>query len=277
MSESLQPRQPLGALSVGNVVSAGLRIYRDRFKSYYVLALQGSLWSLIPVYGWAKGAAIFAMISRLAYGEVIERPESIPEARRQVNPLLWNFLLAGILVGLILIGVLFGFGLVAGLVFGVLGTLFQQNSVAIALLILLGLVVFLAFLVGYTWLFSRLSIVELPIAIESQRDPAAAIGRSWNLTKGYVWQLILIFSVAFLIIIPIYSIAIVLSLAVTVLTRSLLQNSPVAAEIVNYILSNLVSIPIGAIFIPFWQSIKGVIYYDLRARKEGIDLQIRDT
>ena len=30
-------------LSVGNVISAGLRIYRDNFKNYYRLALIGSL------------------------------------------------------------------------------------------------------------------------------------------------------------------------------------------------------------------------------------------
>jgi hypothetical protein len=27
---------------------------------------------------------------------------------------------------------------------------------------------------------------------------------------------------------------------------------------------------------PFWQSIKAVIYYDLRSRREGLGLQLRD-
>lgn len=275
MSESLSPRQPLGSLSVGNVVSAGLRIYRDRFKVYYILALQASLWSLVPVYGWAKFATILGIISRLAYSEVIERPETVNDARRQVNPLLWNFLLAGLLVGLIMGGALFGVLIFVGIIFGVLFAIFQQNSVAIALLVLFGIIVFLGFLIGYIWLYSRFSIVELPIAIEAQTDPAAAIGRSWNLTKKYVGQLVLIFSVAFLIILPVYSIANIVAFAVSFSIIYLFRDTP-GVEIINYLVSNLISIPIGALFLPFWQAIKGVIYYDLRSRKEGIDLQIRD-
>lgn len=39
MSMNLSSPQPLGPLSVGNVVSASfLRLYRDRFKLYYRLA-----------------------------------------------------------------------------------------------------------------------------------------------------------------------------------------------------------------------------------------------
>jgi hypothetical protein len=38
MSMNLSSPQLLGPLSVGNVVSASLRLYRDRFKLYYRLA-----------------------------------------------------------------------------------------------------------------------------------------------------------------------------------------------------------------------------------------------
>ncbi|NJQ97971.1 MAG: hypothetical protein HC784_10775 [Hydrococcus sp. CSU_1_8] len=118
---------------------------------------------------------------------------------------------------------------------------------------------------GYIWLYSRLSIVELPIAIESETDASAAIGRSWNLTKGFVVRLQLIFFVAFLITLP-------LSLVVNLIGFFLPQDSAIA------VLINLaLSIVLGAFLIPFWQAIKAVIYYDLRTRKEGIDLEIRDS
>jgi len=32
----------------------------------------------------------------------------------------------------------------------------------------------------------------------------------------------------------------------------------------------------GALVLPFWQAIKAIIYYDLRSRKEGLGLQMRD-
>src|SRR4028118_994496 len=94
-----------GPLSVGNVVSASLRIYRDHFKSYFGLAFVASLWLFVPVIGWAKYSAISALISRLAFGEVSEKPETVSDARRQVNPRMWRFLWAGILTYLIFFGV----------------------------------------------------------------------------------------------------------------------------------------------------------------------------
>jgi hypothetical protein len=35
---------------------------------------------------------------------------------------------------------------------------------------------------------------------------------------------------------------------------------------------------VGATFMmPFWQAIKAVIYYDIRNRREGLGLQVRDS
>ncbi|BAZ86107.1 hypothetical protein NIES806_23170 [Dolichospermum compactum NIES-806] len=44
-----------------------------------------------------------------------------------------------------------------------------------------------------------------------------------------------------------------------------------------YTVVYLLSLLIGGTFVmPFWQSIKAVIYYDLRSRREGLGLQLRD-
>jgi hypothetical protein len=265
MSESSSPRQPLSSLSVGNVVSAGLRIYRDRFKLYFSLALQAYLWLIVPVYGWAKFSAILGLISRLAYSEIVERPETVKEARQHTNTRMWSFLLAGLLVALIFFGAIIAFFVVAGIVFTLLAVIAQQNPIAIALLGMLGVIFLLGFLFGYIWLYSRLSIVELPIAMEMQGDPTVAIGRSWTLTQGYVIRLQLIFFVAFLLTLP-------PSVLVNVVTLPFPQDSPII------VLINLsLGIVVSALLIPFWQAIKAVIYYDLRTKKEGIDLDLQDT
>src|SRR4028118_2003715 len=115
--KNLSSSGQIGPLSVGNVVSASLRIYRDHFKSYFGLALVASLWVLVPIYGWAKYSAIAALISRLAFGEVRENPETVSDARRQVNPRMWSFLGAGILTFLIF----FGVSLVGGIAMALLG------------------------------------------------------------------------------------------------------------------------------------------------------------
>jgi Ca2+/Na+ antiporter len=38
----------------------------------------------------------------------------------------------------------------------------------------------------------------------------------------------------------------------------------------------LLALVLGSLIIPFWQSIKAVIYYDLRSRREGMGLELRD-
>lgn len=265
------------SLSVGNVVSAALRIYRDRFKLYYSLAFQAYLWILVPIYGWAKFAAILGLISRLAFGEVSERPESLNDARRHIKPRLWNFFLAGLLVALIFFGIYLVFGIIAGIGAAILVPQVQGNPAIGGITVLLGLIALFAFIFGFIWLYSRLSIVELPIAVESKPDPSAAIGRSWTLTQGFVLRLQAIFFVAFLITLPISFIVQIASVIVqTVLAAIFPQDSGLFAFI-YLIASFAIAFGSGALLIPFWQAIKAVIYYDLRTRKEGLGLEIGDS
>lgn len=51
MSQNLDDQIFTDPLTVGNVVSAGLRLYRDRFKQYLALSTQVTLWALLPILG----------------------------------------------------------------------------------------------------------------------------------------------------------------------------------------------------------------------------------
>lgn len=269
-------RQLMKPLSVGNVVSTGLRLYRDHFKTYYRVAFIGYLWILVPVYGWAKFSAMTGLLSRLAFNELIERPETVSEARRHVNPRMWSFLGAGILVGLIVFGTVVGVGIVFAILGAVLGMLLGRGFSGALAFVLLGLIAAIAFILGYLWLFSRLFIVEVALAIENNVGATSAIGRSWQLTKGFVLRLTLIVSVAFLISIPIsFVIQLVISV-VQVVVAALFRDSAIF-HLLYYLLVLGLSVASGSLLIPFWQAIKAVIYYDLRNRKEGLGLGIRDS
>ncbi len=263
MANNLNPRPVSEPLSVGNVVSAGLRIYRDNFKVYYIEALKSYLWLFIPIYGWAKFAAIQGLISRLAFFEAMETPESLADARRQVLPKLWRFLGLGILLGLIFIAFFF----VSGIIIALLGMGAGANAGSnIGIAFLFGLLIFIFILVlifAYIWLLSRLSFADLAIAIDNVQEATKAISRSWKLTQGFVVKIQIIFFIAFLISIPISAIS---------NTGSLILGDSNFATLISLILSVL----IGALMIPFWQSIKAVIYYDLLTRKEGLGLSLRD-
>lgn len=272
--KNLSSSGQIGPLSVGNVVSASLRIYRDHFKSYFGLALVAYLWLLVPIYGWAKYSAISALISRLAFGEVRENPETVTDARREVNPRMWRFFWAGVWTFMIYIGV----SLVGALAMTILArgaaAIFGQNSPIVSAL--LAVVAVIAFLIIYIRIISRLLIVELPLAIESDLYVGGAIGRSWQLTKGSVGRIQWIVFVAFLISLPIYIVSNLLSVLVQNVLTALLGSESSLFSLVYIILIVGQSIGFGALIIPFWQVIKAIIYYDLRSRKEGLGLQMRD-
>lgn len=278
MSENLSSRQPMGPLSVGNVVSAGLRLYRDRFKLYVRLAFTGYLWVLVPIYGWAKYAAISGLISRLAFRELIERPETVSEARSHVNRKMWSFLWAAILMILIVFGVVFGAVIVFSIVGGILVAILGENSTTgIVLLVLLGIAAFALFLFGYLWLLSRLLIVEVPLAIEDDVYAVSAISRSWKLTESFVLRLVGVVSVAFLLTLPISIVVQIFSTIGQLVLLGFFAADSLNFILLFYLLIIILSIASGTVLMPFWQAIKAVIYYDLRSRREGLDLGIRDS
>jgi membrane-anchored glycerophosphoryl diester phosphodiesterase (GDPDase) len=262
-----------GPLSVGNVVSASLRIYRDHFKSYLGLALVASLWLFVPIYGWAKYSAILGLISRLAFGEVREKPETVSDARREVNPRMWSFLGAGILTFLIYIGVYVAGSIAIAILAAGAAAIFGQNSVAIAALLVV--VTVIALLIIYIRIISRLLIVELPVAIENNIGATSAIGRSWELTKGSVGRIQWIVFVGILVSLPVTIVVQILSWIVESVLKAVLGAESGIFFLVYYLLILLLSFGSGALVTPFWQAMKAIIYYDLRSRKEGLGLQMR--
>ena len=273
-------------LTVGNVVSAGFRIYRDRFLEYFRIAFIGYLWVLVPIYGWAKFAAMNGLIARLAFGEVTEKPETEKEARRYIKPRMWQFLGADILFWLIL---LFGFlfcSFVLGFVSFIVGLIIglDRNNVDPSTLAFLGLffvISIILLIIAMIWLISRYLIIELPLAIEDGINAGAALGRSWNLTKGSVIRLQMIVFVAFLITVPISMVIQVASITLQLTMGSLASTgNDLVSSFFSFFFTLMIlaiSLAGGALLIPFWQAIKAVIYYDLRVRREGFGIELEEN
>ncbi|PMB01052.1 DUF975 domain-containing protein [Fischerella thermalis CCMEE 5268] len=280
MSYNLGSPSPIEPLSLGNVITAGIRIYRSHLKDYFLLALKAYVWLLVPIYGWAKFYALSALISRLTFAELVNQPESISSGQRFVNSRIWQFLINMLLMLLVGMGILIGVVIVFA-IFGVLsavlvGGLNQQANIGVYLILgLLAFVVGILALVAVLWISTRFYLVEVPLAIEDNVDGTSTIARSWELTKGYVWRIILISFVAFLITLPIQIVVQIVSTIVQLIFTPLLeQNSGFGLLFAVIILA--LSFASGAVVLPFWQAIKAVIYYDLRSRREGLGLKLRD-
>jgi hypothetical protein len=280
MSQNFRTTSSAQPLSVGNVVSAVVKLYRSHFQQYLGLAFQAILWSIIPIYGWAKFYALHATISRLAFGELVNQPESIRSAKHHINSRFWSFWLAQIIVAIILFFLNFGLAIINGIITGILGGIFGNQSVVF---VLLNIVLSLATLVIYLWFFSRIFLPELPLAIEDIRDAGEAIGRSWELTKGHVWRLQVIILIASLITLPIIVLAIIpfafgIGYFVTLaLSRGIEPSIDASNTFWMLIFLGLILLLLANVLVtPFWQAIKAVVYYDLRSRREGLGLKLRD-
>ncbi len=118
---------PVGTLSIGNVITTSVTLYKSNFKRYFQVSLRATGWLLamilvivvagliggglyfltnswlvgIPIaIGWivgtlycsAKYATDRAVICRLAYQELIDEPETVAVATQHLIPRTWGFL-----------------------------------------------------------------------------------------------------------------------------------------------------------------------------------------
>lgn len=283
MTENRGFYTPAQVLTVGNAVSASVRLYRSHFKDYFLLSLKAWLWILIPVYGWAKFYALSALISRLGFGDLVNQPESVHSGERFVNSRLWQFLTTLILMFFIYVGIIVSFFILGFLLAliptAILGGLNIQNPTNNGtwwvLIFLLVFLLAIVAIVGSIWLEIRFSLLTLPLAIEENVDATSTIGRSWELTKGHVWRILLILFVASLITLPMQIFLQIISFIVQGILEFTPDNNPLLNSLL-LLLFFAMFIGGSALVLPFWQSLKAVIYYDLRTRREGLGLKLRE-
>ncbi|NEQ75172.1 MAG: DUF975 domain-containing protein [Okeania sp. SIO2C9] len=312
MSEN--PITLIKLLSVGNVVSASIRIYRDNFKSYLGVAIRATLWSfwpflalipipliliysqgdismsifllLIPVwlllfiYCSAKSIINNAIIARLVFGELANQPETVREARRIFKPKMWTFFLAFFLFFLIGIGILLILSVVieilAGIIAGIANAS-QQNVGTIVVLALIGIVIFIIALVFIVRLLIRFFVFDMPLAVEENITATQTLGRSWELTKGYVGRIFVVLFIATLVTLPILiMVQVIARILENILTATIPANpTDPRFQLLLFLMGYSIGLLSNVFLLPFWQAIKAVVYYDLRTRREGMSLQLR--
>ncbi|WP_414517871.1 hypothetical protein [Nostoc sp. PCC 9305] len=274
MSENFGSSGQIQPLSIGNVVSAAVRLYRSHLKTYLNLAAIAHLWVLVPVYGWAKYAAISGLISRLAFGELIYQPESVQTARSHVNPRLWSFLRVAFQVGISLLIIYIGLAIVGGVLAsligvalgGILGSSGIIVITTLAIIVTAGII-----LLGLTWFYSRWIVAEVPLAVEENINGGESVARSWELTKASVFRIQGIVLVAFIVTLPL---VFVLNYIPSLFLIKLEPGTAIYSIV--YIISVIGSLIGGVLVMPFWQALKAVLYLDLRSRREGLGLQLRE-
>jgi hypothetical protein len=327
MASSSEPLGLVQPLSVGNVVSAGLRLYSNHFKQYFRIALIATLWILLPflllipiigffvtvqnyyailallvpawivlfLYCSVRYLAGAAAIARLAFGELTNQPETSREALRFARSRMWGFWLISFLLSLIYGGIAVGFYIFLIILFiacfATLGgaALFQSadpsavftqlasNPAPLIVMILGFLVLLFVFLLLLTWFNARFAVAELPLAVETQGDAIKSIGRSWMLTSKSVWRIVLILFITFLITVPLQFLVQFVSGILQLVLATVIPPDSSSYGILSLLVSYIVGFISSIFVIPLWQAMKAVIYYDLRSRREGMGLELRDS
>ena len=169
---------------------------------------------------------------------------------------IWSLFVAGLAKGVIVLGIVILIGIVAAVTFP---SIARGGSGVAALVLFLAVTVggwFLVFVgCGYAVTTPVVVLENLPRATDS-------LGRSWALTKGAKARIFGIFFVASLIVfLPM--------VLVGVLAGVLKAASLISGQAVEVIAAAL---PI--ILTPLLSCVITLVYYDLRVRREGFDLQV---
>ncbi|NCS38906.1 MAG: hypothetical protein GPJ20_07995 [Microcystis aeruginosa BS13-10] len=299
----------IAPLTIGNTINTAFRLYRDRFQTYVFFAVRAGLWSLLPlilqlilsqllyqtitpeqgsdiglrlflfpiqIFSAAKSLFNNAVISRLAFQDIIYQPETSGQAEKKVKPKMWRLWWMQVLIGL----------LGAAIILAISLSLVLVSFIPI-LGVLLILLAFFCLPFFFLWLSARIYIAELPLVIEDNLGSWQAIKRAWHLTKNSAWRIVglMLIFIASLLIISVYLLSgalasILFFFSVKILFffwvnsseywQTLTEN-PLFFQQMPMFSYGMITIflLLNILLVPFWQSLKSVIYNHLLDQKKN--------
>jgi len=240
----------------------------DAINTGMLLAGQLLSLGLALAYGVAvvfQCGALTAFVSEKFLGRAISVREAYGRAFRRWLALLIAVVLLSLIFGAV-ISAMCGLWLVPVMGISALGAGLDNSSsaafgvVTLMLCCLVGPALAVAIFLGVRWGFFVQAIVL------EDYNSSGGLGRSWKLVKGSFWR-------AFFVIAALALLVFVLNLGLYLLTLTLaaLIQSSTALDILSSVSRQLINI----IFTPLQFAALTILYYDLRIRKEGFDLQMQ--
>ena len=228
-----------------------------------VTITQDEFWRLIAGYvvvivvnfigGTLATAACYRAVGDAYLGGKPGWRESLSYGVRRLHSVVWITLLITLAVGGIVFVGLFGASLVAGILGG--GAAF-----------LIVVVAFFGLLPLVLWLYFAWS-VAVPAFMSEDARGTKAMTRSFRLVKGRWWS---VFGIQIVSSLAIGIIASILSVIPEIVLLGDLGDSDIASVAIRGLGTAVASI----ITTPFVAAVTVVLYFDLRVRKEGFDLQL---
>lgn len=287
----------LRPLGIGDVIDRVFGIYRARAIGMFVL---GMILFIGVVVAWIVLTIAFAFTGRSTFAR-LSTPAGADPATLLASPAfaelvggLFVFFIVGWLITL-LIGAIFtgavidaaasahlgqersisqsfvvGFqsslriflaGLIASIAVGLIGVVYSTISAFFdnnLLLFALSLVYFFVlFYVQASWFVSPV------VATIERHGPISSLRRSWQLSAGFRWRIVGLFILLMVLF--------VVLLFLTVVLVGLVAAANQGAGAIALFIALFAAVPL---WMPLFFGTMTVLYYDLRVRKEGFDLQL---
>jgi hypothetical protein len=253
--------------SVGEVLDVGVRLAR---RNYWPLVLLAA-WGLVPWY------VLEAIVSAAGGTGQPQVAASIAQHPLLILGYVLFFLASVVIVGLSFLAVLLacaqlvtGEAVAGNLDAGALYRLALGRLGAYVLLLILFVILALPLTILFPlgiFLLVRWSVSIVALAVE-RKGPLASLRRSWQLTRGPWWHILGTFIVWWILLLVLeFVLAGLAGAAGSVLT---LAGHPVVGSLV----SSIASLILALLVTPISLAIYVVLYYELRARREGFDLAL---
>jgi len=263
----------LRPLSLGELLDKAIRIYRSRFFLYLsisaLLELPSALISTVAILRKDSfsnpnffiapffTAVAFIVLTPIMAQTYLRQPNPIQPRASEYHTVLFSVVAVTFLISLL----------------GIFLSSQLRNAIVpidnLSMVPLYFLYADYLSIVFYIILVARWRMTRT-ISILESRGAVSAMRRSWALTRGWFWR--------------IFSIFCILTVLTSILSRVL---TAIAVVFVSFLSSQspdyqmviptqiIVPALINILILPLYVSIDLAIYYDLRVRKEGLDLQLR--
>lgn len=221
---------------------------------------------------------IVVAVSRSVLGRVASSKEVWERTKSKFLPLIGLNIITSIISGLMMIiGIVVFFVLLASAASTAKTDREFLQDLGVSLVGLLILMVISALVSSY--LSIKFSVASPAMVLENL-GVFAAIGRSWSLTRGNFWRLfginILTAIITFMVAGIFVGIADALG-AIFIVVGSSSPEDMLASLNTTYILIMVMSTIAQLLILPFTSSVNALLYIDLRMRKEGLDVELRNA
>ncbi|HLZ94738.1 MAG TPA: glycerophosphoryl diester phosphodiesterase membrane domain-containing protein [Candidatus Dormibacteraeota bacterium] len=255
----------LRPLEIGDVLDETFRLYRRNFLLLAGVSVGFSI-PLAAVAGYGFAALYSAFIDQAASGNPTDLSTLAPALTAIGVGTLINFALLPLLYGSVSLAICeaaLGRPVTLRKVLG--GALRRYFHVAgyLALLLLMAI----AFCLFPLWIWIAVGwAAVLPVMFVENTGLVDAMRRSWRLVQGQWWR-------TFFILLLVYLLNYVVSLALEAfLYLGQILLSIFLSQFVAFAIYEAGAIVVGGLTIPILQIALVLIYFDLRVRKEGLDL-----